>query len=446
MTTSGDHPAARVPDPLMAAAPGAKGPGEEKGSVARWHWRSPVRGPWLTSVFGAVLLVGIPIEFVTGLVSYAAYNPRLRGNDTTPNHGILGFYLFSWVTSPSWIYRVSQGVHVLLGLALVPVVGAKLWSVIPKLFAWPPLRSAAEALERISLLFLVGGIVFQLATGILNIDYDYSFRFSFYNGHLYGAWVFIAGFAVHVALRLGRMVRALRSRSLRGELATGLAATRPEPLDPDGLVASNPDPPTISRRGVLALVGGSALAVIALTAGESIGGGTVRSTALLAPRGRSYGSGPNDFPVNQTAATFGVGRAATDPGWQLEVVGARTIRLRREELAAMEQVTADLPIACVEGWSTLQRWTGVPLADLARRAGVTRPTGAYVESLERGGAFGQASLSGDQVRARRALLALRVNGADLSLDHGFPARVIVPAAPGVHNTKWVRRITFASGA
>jgi DMSO/TMAO reductase YedYZ molybdopterin-dependent catalytic subunit len=35
-----------------------------------------------------------------------------------------------------------------------------------------------------------------------------------------------------------------------------------------------------------------------------------------------------------------------------------------------------------------------------------------------------------------------VNGEDLSLDHGFPARVIVPANPGVHNTKWVTLMTF----
>ena len=41
-----------------------------------------------------------------------------------------------------------------------------------------------------------------------------------------------------------------------------------------------------------------------------------------------------------------------------------------------------------------------------------------------------------------ALLALKVNGRDLSLDHGFPARVIVPALPGVHNTKWVATMTY----
>ncbi|MGH9073323.1 MAG: molybdopterin-dependent oxidoreductase, partial [Acidimicrobiales bacterium] len=61
-------------------------------------WRSPLRGPWLTSALSTALLVGVPVLFVTGLVSYAAYNPRLPGNDTTPGAGVLRFYLFNWVT------------------------------------------------------------------------------------------------------------------------------------------------------------------------------------------------------------------------------------------------------------------------------------------------------------------------------------------------------------
>jgi DMSO/TMAO reductase YedYZ molybdopterin-dependent catalytic subunit len=52
------------------------------------------------------------------------------------------------------------------------------------------------------------------------------------------------------------------------------------------------------------------------------------------------------------------------------------------------------------------------------------------------------ALRDNQIRDPRSLLALRVNGVDLSLDHGYPARIIVPANPGVHNTKWVYRLTF----
>jgi DMSO/TMAO reductase YedYZ molybdopterin-dependent catalytic subunit len=111
----------------------------------------------------------------------------------------------------------------------------------------------------------------------------------------------------------------------------------------------------------------------------------------------------------------------------------------------MQQHTASLPIACVEGWSTdNQVWTGVRLRDLARLAGVTRPSSVLVQSLELGGAFSQVVLSAGQITDPDSLLALRVNGADLTPDHGYPARVIVPASPGVHNTKWVASLTFRS--
>ncbi|MEV0199060.1 molybdopterin-dependent oxidoreductase [Nonomuraea sp. NPDC050691] len=405
-------------------------------------WRSPLRGPWLTSVFGLVLLAGIPILAITGLLSYAAYDPRVPDNDTTPERGLLGFYLFDWPTYPASLYRVTQGVHVVLGLTLTAVLLAKLWSVIPRLFIWPPARSVAQAVERASLLLLVGGAVFEFVTGILNIQLFYVFPFSFYPAHLYGAWIFLAAFAVHVALKLPKMVRSLRSRSIRRELRTGLDATRPEPPDPDGLAPLSPAEPTMSRRGALAFVGGASLITFGLSVGQTIDG-PLRRTALLAPHGRDYGTGPNDFQVNKAASAMGVHLADTGPGWRLELAGARPALLSRADLLAMPLHTYVLPIACVEGWSTEQSWTGVRLADLARLAGITPGTAyALVESLQRGGAFGQASLGAGQVADPRSLLALRVNGADLSLDHGFPARIIVPNAPGVHNTKWVRRISF----
>src|SRR6195952_4962530 len=192
-------------------------------------FRSPLRGPWLTSVFASILLLGIPIVIVTGLLSYAAYNPRLGGsNQQTPDAGLLGFYLFDWPTHPVWLYRLNQGLHVGLGLVLVPIVLAKLWSVMPKLVALPPFRTPAQLLERLSLVLLVGGIALEMVTGVLNVQSWYVFGFSFYTAHLYGAWVFIAAFTVHVAIKLPTMVRSLRSRDLMAELRTPLAETRTE--------------------------------------------------------------------------------------------------------------------------------------------------------------------------------------------------------------------------
>ena len=203
-------------------------------------WRSPLRGQWLTSLLGLVLLVGLTILAVTGLLSYAAYNPRLPGNDETSGAGLLKFYLFSWPTHPSWLYRVDQGTHITLGLALVPFVLAKLWSVLPKLFTWPPVRSAAQALERLSLIMIVGGVLFEFATGILDIQNYYVFPFSFYTAHLYGAWVFIAGLVTHVTLKFPHMLAGLRSRSLRRELRDPAVRDAPRGTRPGGPAGSVP--------------------------------------------------------------------------------------------------------------------------------------------------------------------------------------------------------------
>ncbi|MCV7258561.1 molybdopterin-dependent oxidoreductase [Mycobacterium shimoidei] len=404
----------------------------------RLRWRSPLRGPWLTSVFGAVLLTTLPIVILTGLLSYIAYAPQL-GQAIPGNVGWLRLPTFTWPTDPSWLYRLSQGVHVGLGLALIPVVLAKLWSVIPKLFIWPPARSIAQLAERLSLAMLVGGILFEIITGVLNIQYDYIFGFSFYTAHYFAAWVFIAGFAMHITLKIPRMVRGLQSLKLREVLRTNTSNTRPEAPDPDGLVAADPDEPTMSRRGALLLVGGGALLIAVLTAGQTLGGPT-RAAALLLPRGRTRAG---DFQVNKTAAAAGVDERSTGAQWRLTLRGGPSpMVLDRAALMALPQHSARLPIACVEGWSTTQTWSGVRLADLARLAGVPEPRAARVTSLQRRGAFGEASLQANQIAHPDALLALRVNGADLSLDHGYPARIIVPALPGVHNTKWVSSIDF----
>jgi DMSO/TMAO reductase YedYZ molybdopterin-dependent catalytic subunit len=184
-----------------------------------------------------------------------------------------------------------------------------------------------------------------------------------------------------------------------------------------------------------------------LTAGQTIGGIT-RQTALFLPRGHTNGGGPNDFPINKTAAAAGVDPAAIGAGWRLNLAGGPTpVVLDRAALAAMPQHTVRLPIGCVQGWSTVQTWSGVRLADLATVAGVRAPLRARVQSLQqvadyRVGDYSHTFLQSNQVLNPDALLALRVNGADLSLDHGYPARIIVPALPGVHNTKWVSSIDF----
>jgi DMSO/TMAO reductase YedYZ molybdopterin-dependent catalytic subunit len=398
----------------------------------------------LTSLLGTLLGPLIVVIAFTGLISHDSYYPELGNNATIdPAHDI-GVLLHLPIRSPTWTYALTQGMHITIGLVTVPLLLAKLWSVIPRLFTWPAVRNAAQLLERASLLLLVGGALFEFATGILDIQNYYPWHFGFVRAHYYGAWVFFAAFTLHVCVKMPVVVRSYRDRGFLRPLREDLLRTKQEPYEPGGLAPAEPAAATLSRRGFLALVGGASLTVLALNIGETVGG-PLRRLALLAPRGRVFGTGPNDFQVNRTASAVGVTPAMIGSSWRLwvGVSGGRAVSLSRDQLMAMRQVSYDLPIACVEGWSTTQRWTGVRLTDLAALVGASGGSVVHVQSFQPSGPFRHAVLSSAQWRDPRAMLALCVNGVNLSPDHGYPARLILPDQPGVHCTKWVGGMTFA---
>jgi hypothetical protein len=292
----------------------------------------------------------------------------------------------------------------------VPILLAKLWAVAPKLVEWPPVRSVGHALERIALVPLVGGAVFLLLSGIANVARWYPWTFFFPKAHLWAAWIAVGGLVVHVGATIATTRRALR----RDEI---------------------PSEQRVDRRRFL---GGVAVTSALLAVG--VAGGTVRAlspVSFLAQR--RAGVGPQGLPVNKTAASARVVEAALAATWRLQVTGqvARPLSLSLAELSALPQREAELPIACVEGWSASARWRGVPVRDLLDLAGAAEGAEVTVRSLQRGGLYGVSELNRHHAGDRDTLVALALDGAPLHLDHGFPARLIGPNRPGVAQTKWL---------
>ena len=120
--------------------------------------------------------------------------------------------------------------------------------------------------------------------------------------------------------------------------------------------------------------------------------------------------------------------------------GDRQRTLTLADLAALPQRTESLPIACVEGWSAGGDWTGVRLRDLLDLVGA--PPGATSTSSRCSSAAptGARRCRRTSRTTARTLLALRLAGETLAIDHGYPARLIAPDRPGVLQTKWVHRI------
>ncbi len=105
----------------------------------------------------------------------------------------------------------------------------------------------------------------------------------------------------------------------------------------------------------------------------------------------------------------------------------------------MAREEADFPISCVEGWSVGAHWQGIPLLEVVRRAGGDAGSSVDFVSLQPRGSFNHSTIAGPQVSA--ALLATRLNGERLNVDHGYPLRLIAPNRAGVLNTKWLKSVT-----
>lgn len=193
----------------------------------------------------------------------------------------------------------------------------------------------------------------------------------------------------------------------------------------------------VSRRVLLGTIAVSSATLVLFTAGQSFS--WLAPLNLFAPR--VQGLGPQSLPVNKTARDAGVERTARSADWTLTVHGPDgVVEFSRTDLEGLPQTSATLPIACVEGWSTSAEWSGVRLRDLLDLVG--GPTGATVRisSLQPRGPYRVTLMGPEFARDPSTLVALRVNGQSLDLDHGYPARIIAPGRPGVLQTKWLTSI------
>lgn len=401
---------------------------------------SPLHHPRVATVLGRWLGVAVAVCFLTGLISHF--------QQATPG----------WLEIPSRpasLYRVTQGLHVLSGIVSVPLLLAKLWTVYPKLFE-KPAKAVGAVLEKLSILVLVSALALELFIGFLNTLQWYPWPFPFKETHYALAWIIIGALLVHLAVKLPLIIahwrRTAADRSPvpvpttslppatadRSPVSASMASLPPAAADRSPVPASTASlPPAItglSRRKLFRTVAGAGALVGITSIGQSVP--AFGPIAVLAPR--KPGIGPQGLPVNRTAKDAGV--TPVTASWRFTVAGPTALSYSLDELRALPQSKSTLPIACVEGWSQGARWEGVRIKDLLKLCGAGEDARVRVVSMEKGGFYATSELPPQFASDPLTLLALKLNGTELDLDHGFPARIIAPNRPGVLQTKWVHRL------
>jgi DMSO/TMAO reductase YedYZ molybdopterin-dependent catalytic subunit len=138
-------------------------------------------------------------------------------------------------------------------------------------------------------------------------------------------------------------------------------------------------------------------------------------------------------------------------GWSLRVGGMVTqpLRLSFDQLRAVPSTTEYLTLECISNdvggdLMSTGRFTGIPLRDLLTMAEPRPGAGAvdfkasdgYTESLPLSVVMG----------APEIMVVYELDGAPLSTDHGFPARMVIPGRYGMKGPKWLEEIDVVASA
>ena len=145
-------------------------------------------------------------------------------------------------------------------------------------------------------------------------------------------------------------------------------------------------------------------------------------------------------------------------GWRLGIGGmvARPMSLSLAQLRRLPARTQITRHDCVEGWSAIGGWTGVPLGLLLKAAGV-QPGARYAVFYCADNLDGEPAKGGDQAPGQyyesidlvdafhpQTIVAYAMNGRPLTVPHGAPLRLRVERQLGYKHAKYVQRIALVS--
>lgn len=204
-----------------------------------------------------------------------------------------------------------------------------------------------------------------------------------------------------------------------------------------------------NRRQLLARAGAAIL-------GVGAAGGTVGVIQSFLSNATTY-DGSETFttkgfipPITPNNEHYVVTQNVVDPtvnidAWRLEITGlvANAGTYTFDELQQLPSTSRAITLECISNGPpghliSTAVWQGVPFRALLERHGGALPNARYVAFYSVDGYSISQPL--DVVLQADALLAYRMNGAELPNRHGYPLRVLIPGRYGEENPKWLTRI------
>ncbi|MDC0142919.1 molybdopterin-dependent oxidoreductase [Verrucomicrobia bacterium] len=160
----------------------------------------------------------------------------------------------------------------------------------------------------------------------------------------------------------------------------------------------------------------------------------VRSADRLPPGQREV----TDFPV----LDMGIQPEVAQADWRLKIHGLveNPVTLDWEQFMALEQFADTSDFHCVTTWSQYDmEWRGVSFFALTE---LVKPKEEVTHVFYKGSDGYSTNTTLDVVMDDDTLIAHTWNGAPLPVEHGGPARVIIPKLYAWKGAKWASEIIF----
>jgi len=211
----------------------------------------------------------------------------------------------------------------------------------------------------------------------------------------------------------------------------------------------------------LVLKRGLSLGALTMLAGCDISDGDMVQRALRAMDGWNERAQALLFSPSRLAATFGEADWARDfrynaffPRDKVPQIAAADFRLELaglvgrkrpwsyEALTALPQESQITQHICVEGWSMIGKWSGVPLREFLERIDADL-TAKYVGFVCSDGYY--ESLDMPTALHPQTIMAFGYGDGPLGNAHGFPFKIRAPTKLGFKQPKWVMALFVTNG-
>ena len=116
--------------------------------------------------------------------------------------------------------------------------------------------------------------------------------------------------------------------------------------------------------------------------------------------------------------------------------------LRYSDLFSYPAKAKIIMLKCVEGWSGVGEWTGIPLKDVLKKAKIRQNARTVVFYSVDGYS---TSLPVEDSLGDNVMLSYKLNGGALPKEHGYPLRVVVEGKYGYKWIKWITHIKVIKG-